>query len=162
MLEEGIDIILIETMTDLSEAIIALKTAKSLSPSTPVSVSLTFDLTPRGPYTIMGNNVKQACLSLKEAGADIVGSNCGNGIENMIKIAAEFTRHTNLPTIFQSNAGLPEMYGDKAVYSEIPEFMAYKCRQLLRLGVRIIGGCCGTTPEHISAMRATVNSHERV
>ena len=160
MLEEGIDIILIETMTDLSEALIALETAKRLTSSIPVSVSMTFDITPRGPYTIMGNDVKQVCQSLKEAGANLIGSNCGKGIESMIKIATEYVRFTNLPTIFQSNAGIPDMRGDKAVFPETPEFMAEKSLKLLNLGVRIVGGCCGTTPEHISALRATVDSYK--
>ena len=160
MLEEGIDVIFIETMTDLSEALIALRAAKSLAPDTPISVSMTFQLTPRGPYTIMGNAVEQVCVSLKDEGADMLGSNCGNGIESMVKLAAEFGRHTDLPTIFQSNAGIPEMRGDKAVYPETPEFMAEHSLELLRLGVRVIGGCCGTTPEHISALRATVDSYK--
>ncbi|UCE23924.1 MAG: homocysteine S-methyltransferase family protein [Candidatus Zixiibacteriota bacterium] len=154
---EAVDAVFVETMTDINEAILTVKAAKDLSPSTPVSASMTFDETPRGFLTIMGVSVEQACKELGEAGADIVGSNCGNGIENMTKIAAEFALHTTLPIIIQSNAGLPAIVDGKPIYSETPEFMAANCDQLLDSGVRIIGGCCGTTPEHIASIRKVVS-----
>ncbi len=154
---EGVDVVFVETMTDINEAILAVKAAKALSPSTPVSACMTFDETPRGFFTIMGVSVEQACKELGEAGADIVGSNCGNGIENMVKIAAEFARHTTLPIIIQSNAGLPAIVDGKPIYSETPEFMAANCDQLLDSGVRIIGGCCGTTPQHIASIREIID-----
>ncbi len=95
------------------------------------------------------------------AGADIVGSNCGNGIEAMLAIAEEFVRHTTLPVMIQSNAGLPELHDGHAVYAETPAFMADRIPRLLDLGVRIIGGCCGTTPEHIAAFRRVIDNHRR-
>jgi len=153
---EGVDLICIETMTDLAEATLAIKAAKSVSPSTPVCATMTFDSTPKGFFTIMGISIEQAAKGLTEAGADIIGSNCGNGIENMIKIAAEFKQHTSLPLIIQSNAGLPEMKGNMPVYPETPQFMAERCRKLLECGVNIIGGCCGTTPDHIAAIKKVV------
>jgi 5-methyltetrahydrofolate--homocysteine methyltransferase len=159
---ENPDIILVETMTDLREATLAIKAARTIAPSLPVSASMTYNVTPNGFFTFMGVSVEQAAIGLAEAGADIIGSNCGNGIENMVLIATEYTKHTHLPLIIQSNAGLPTMKGDKAVYPETPEFMADKCRQLLKLGVRIIGGCCGTTPEHIAAIRAIVKQENRL
>jgi 5-methyltetrahydrofolate--homocysteine methyltransferase len=94
---------------------------------------------------------------MEMAGADVIGSNCGNGIERMIEIAREFKQHTSLPLIIQSNAGLPEMTSDGPIYSETPEFMADNARALVEIGVQIIGGCCGTTPEHIAAMRRVVD-----
>ena len=157
LLAEGIDLIFVETMTDLAEATLVIKAAKSLSPSTPVCATMTFDATPRGFYTVMGVSIEQAATGLAEAGADVIGSNCGNGIENMIKIAEEFRRHSPLPLLIQSNAGLPEIRDDKVVYAETPEFMAEKSRQLLDAGVNIIGGCCGTTPAHITAFRQIVD-----
>ncbi|UCC43720.1 MAG: homocysteine S-methyltransferase family protein, partial [Candidatus Zixiibacteriota bacterium] len=127
-----------------------------LSPATPVAATMTFDETPRGFFTIMGVSVEQAAKELEEAGADIIGSNCGNGIENMIKIAAEFRKHTNVPLAIQSNAGLPQTIDGSLVYAETPEFMAEKSRELIDIGVSIIGGCCGTTPAHIAAMREVI------
>lgn len=154
---EGVNLVCVETMTDLAEATLAVRAAKSISPFIPVSASMTFDSTPRGFFTVMGVDIQQAAAGLADAGADIVGSNCGNGIENMIKIATQFREHTTLPLIIQSNAGLPEMTGGALVYPETPMFMAEKCRQLLACGVSIVGGCCGTTPEHIAAIRNVVD-----
>jgi 5-methyltetrahydrofolate--homocysteine methyltransferase len=157
VVEAGVDAISVETMTDLAEATLAVKAAKEVSPSTPVLAEMTFDHTPKGFYTVMGVSIKDAAAGLEEAGADVIGSNCGNGIENMVKIAREFKKCTKLPVIIQSNAGLPKMRGDKPVYPEMPEFMAEKAKQLVRIGVSIIGGCCGTTPEHIKVMRKVVD-----
>jgi 5-methyltetrahydrofolate--homocysteine methyltransferase len=158
VLAEGVDIVCVETMTDLNEAKIAVQTARRLSPEVPIMATMTFDPTPRGFFTVMGVSVEQAAHGLAEAGANIVGSNCGNGIENMVKIAAEFRKRTELPLIIQSNAGLPEMRDGQAVYTETPEFMAEKAQQLLDIGISIIGGCCGTTPGHIRALRAVVDA----
>ncbi|MEE8193267.1 MAG: homocysteine S-methyltransferase family protein, partial [Gemmatimonadales bacterium] len=80
--------------------------------------------------------------------------------EVMIRIAEEFRRAGDLPIIIQPNAGLPEIEGGKAVYSETPEFTADRARQLIDTGVRIIGGCCGTTPDHTRALREMVNEHQ--
>jgi 5-methyltetrahydrofolate--homocysteine methyltransferase len=157
IVETGVDAISIETMTDLTEASLAVKAAKAVSPSTPVTAAMTFDPTPKGFYTVMGVSVQDAAKELKEAGADIIGSNCGNGIENMIKIASEFKQHSNLPLIIRSNAGLPKMQGDKPTWPETPEFMAQKAEKLISLSISIIGGCCGTTPEHIRAIRKMVD-----
>ncbi len=153
----GIDMICIETMTDLNEAVLAVKAAKSVSQTIPVAATMTFDLTPNGFFTIMGTGIEQAATGLADAGADIIGSNCGNGIENMIKIAEEFKKRTSLPVMIQSNAGLPVMKGENTVYPETPEFMAEGCEKLLKIGVNIIGGCCGTAPDHIAAFRKVID-----
>jgi 5-methyltetrahydrofolate--homocysteine methyltransferase len=150
---EGVDLFCVETMTDLTEATLAVGACKTVSPATPVCATMTFDVTPRGFFTIMGVSVEQAAHGLADAGADVIGSNCGNGIEAMIEIAREFKKHSSLPLIIQSNAGLPEMQDGQPVYRESPEFMTKKARALIDIGVRIIGGCCGTTPEHIAALR---------
>lgn len=153
-----VDIICIETMTDLKEATLAIKAAKTVSPTTPVIATMTFDFTPKGFYTIMGVNIEEAVSGLEMAGADIIGSNCGNGIENMIKIAREFKKYSNLPLIIQPNTGPPKLEGNTPVYQETPEFIAEKAKELVAIGVSIIGGCCGTTPEHIRAIRKMVDS----
>lgn len=157
LIHSGVDIICIETMTDLTEATLAIKAAKTVSPSTPVMATMTFDPTPRGFYTVMGINIEQASKGLETAGADIIGSNCGNGIENMIKIAIEFRQKSRLPLIIQSNAGLPVIKRNTTIYPETPEFMAEKAKELVSIGVSIIGGCCGTTPEHIRALCEMLN-----
>lgn len=158
--DAGVDCVCIETMLDLTEATLAVKAAKDVSPHVPVTATMTFDETPRGFFTVMGVSVEAAASGLSDAGADAVGSNCGNGIEVMIGIANEFRRVSDMPLIIQPNAGLPEIEGGNAVYSETPEFTADRARQLIAAGVSIIGGCCGTTPDHTRAVREVVNEHE--
>ena len=156
--EEGIDLFIIETMTDLAEARIALRAAKRVAPGVPAAVTLTFDPTPKGFFTIMGQGIEQVCRELEEAGADILGSNCGNGLEKMIRIAAGFREHTEKPLLIQSNAGLPLAETDRLVYPESPAFFGERTPELLEIGVSIVGGCCGTTPEHVRAIRRAVDA----
>ncbi len=158
LVSAGVDLVCIETMTDLGEAVCALKAAKQVSGTVPVIATMTFDETPKGFFTIMGVNIKTAVEGLESAGADIIGSNCGNGIENMVRIGREFRERTKLPVIIQSNAGLPELRDKEVVYPESPDFMAGKVVELIDLGVSIIGGCCGTTPDHIRAFRKAVDA----
>jgi len=159
VIAEGVDAVCIETMTDLTEATLAIRAARSLSSTTPVLATMTFDATPRGFFTMMGVTIEQAVAGLLEAGADVIGSNCGNGIDNMVRIAEEFRKHTSCPLIIQSNAGLPRIENGLAVYTETPDFMAARADRLLDLGVSIVGGCCGTTPAHITAIRRVVDQH---
>jgi 5-methyltetrahydrofolate--homocysteine methyltransferase len=152
----GADLVCIETMTDLAEAVLAVRAARAAAPALPVMATLTFEPTRRGFFTVMGTSVEQAVRGLSEAGADILGSNCGNGSEVMVEIAREFRARTGRPVAIQPNAGLPEPRGGETVYPETPEFMAAQARALVQAGVAIIGGCCGTTPEHVRALRRVV------
>jgi 5-methyltetrahydrofolate--homocysteine methyltransferase len=154
LVEAGVDAMTIETMTDLREATIALQAVRDISADLPLLATMTFDRTPRGFFTVMGVNIERAAKGLAEAGAEVVGSNCGNGSETMVEIAREFARCTDAPLLIQPNAGLPKLIEGKNVYGESPEFMATQAAALLDLGVKIIGGCCGTTPGHIRALRA--------
>jgi 5-methyltetrahydrofolate--homocysteine methyltransferase len=161
LIEAGADLICVETMIDLNEAAIAVRAARSISTGVPVIATMTFEATPRGFFTTMGATVEQACSTLIEAGADIIGSNCGNGIDTMLEIAREFAAHATSPVIIQSNAGLPDPGGGELVYPESPEYMAERVSQLMDLGIAIIGGCCGTTPEHIRAIRAAIDARSK-
>ncbi|MHC4093177.1 MAG: homocysteine S-methyltransferase family protein, partial [Planctomycetota bacterium] len=158
LIRAGIDLICIETMVDLSEAELAVKAAKDALPEISVTATMTFDATPRGFHTIMGVSVPEAASGLREAGADVVGSNCGNGIEKMVAVARDFRGCSDMPLIIQSNAGLPRTENGALVYEETPAFMAEKAKELVAIGVSVIGGCCGTTPEHIRAIRQMVDS----
>jgi 5-methyltetrahydrofolate--homocysteine methyltransferase len=159
--DAGADIICVETMTDLAEAVLAVRAAKAAAPNIPIMATMTYDSTPRGFFTIMGVTVERAAVELAEAGADVIGSNCGNGIDNMVKIAREYRAASKLPIIIQSNAGLPQRHGEGLVYPETPEYMAARVKDLIGAGVSIIGGCCGTAPEHIAAIRKEVDHHGR-
>ena len=153
----GVDLVCIETMTDLHEATLAVRAARKAAPGVPVVATMTFERTRRGFFTVMGVSIEQAVRGLTEAGADVLGSNCGYGIETMIEVARAFRASTDRPIAIQANAGLPEQRGSELVYLETPEFMAEKAAALLGVGVSIIGGCCGTTPEHIRAIRRVVD-----
>jgi len=157
LVEAGADFICVETMIDLTEARLAIEAARSHSAEIPIIATMTFDAIPRGFFTTMGVTVEQACAGLVEAGANIVGSNCGNGIDKMVEIAREFVTHSSVPVIIQSNAGVPENVAGEVIYPESPEFMAERVGQLMDLGVVIIGGCCGTGPDHIRALRAAID-----
>ena len=161
MINVGVDLICIETMTDLQEIMLAVKAAKSVSLRTPVMATMTFDKVPKGFYTIMGVNIEKTVEGLTEAGADIIGSNCGHGIDDMIEIAKQIKTISSKPIVIQSNAGLPENKGNELVYRESPSYFAEKTIELIEAGVSIIGGCCGTTPEHIGAIRKVVDSTSR-
>jgi 5-methyltetrahydrofolate--homocysteine methyltransferase len=106
----------------------------------------------------MGTSVEKAVRGLEAAGADVVGSNCGTGIEDMVKIARVMVGATRLPILIQPNAGLPESRDGRVVYNETPDTMAARVPDLLGLGVAIVGGCCGTTPDHTRAIRRAVEA----
>jgi 5-methyltetrahydrofolate--homocysteine methyltransferase len=155
----GVDMICIETMTDVAEAELAVRAVRDLSGLIPVLATVTFGKSKKGFRTIMGTDIPGAAGRLEAAGADVIGSNCGNGSGDMIEIAREFTRCSRTPIMIQSNAGLPVQSGETLVYPETPDFLAEKAMEMLKLGVRIIGGCCGTTPDHIRAIRRTVDAY---
>jgi 5-methyltetrahydrofolate--homocysteine methyltransferase len=158
LLEAGVDLICIETMTDAAEAVLAIGAVRSLNPKIPIMATITFGKTPRGYFTIMGNSIKDSVSMIQNAGADIVGSNCGNGTDAMIEIACEFRKYTSGPVAIQSNAGLPSSCEGILIYPETPEYFSKKAAELIDLGVQIIGGCCGTTPDHIRALRKIVDA----
>ena len=158
LIESGVDLLCIETMTDINESVIAIESARKISQDIPIIATMTFDVIPQGCVTIMGNDVAEVCAKLQEAGANVIGSNCGNGTKNMITIAKEFLSNTELPIIIQSNAGIPTIVDDHVVYQETPGEFADFTKILLELGVSIIGGCCGTTPDHIKSIKQAVDA----
>lgn len=147
-----VDFFCIETMTDLAEAVLAVQAVRAVAGAIPVVATMTFDRTPRGFFTVMGTSIAVAARELVKAGADVVGSNCGNGIDVMVEIACEFRRQTPWPLAIQSNAGLPERRGTELLYAENPQYTAQRAVTLAEMGVAIIGGCCGTTPAHVRAI----------
>jgi 5-methyltetrahydrofolate--homocysteine methyltransferase len=151
----GIDVVLIETMSDLAEVEAAVRAAGSVVPDLPIIATLSFDTNLR---SMMGVRPAQAVTALAAAGVDAVGANCGRGPEEMETIAAEMVaaRTEGLLIVAQSNAGLPQVVGDHFEYDKTPADLAEHARVLQGLGVDLIGACCGSTPEHIAAMSAAV------
>jgi 5-methyltetrahydrofolate--homocysteine methyltransferase len=146
----GADILIIETMSALDEASIAVKAARENTRCT-IIATMTFTKTPNNEYrTMMGVSPAEMTTTLEEAGAHIIGSNCGNGIADMVGIVKAIRKtDRDIPVIIQPNAGIPELVDGKTVFRESPEMMASFVTDLIKEGVNIIGGCCGTTPEHI-------------
>jgi 5-methyltetrahydrofolate--homocysteine methyltransferase len=152
----GADALCIETMTSLTEATQAVRAAKE-NTRLPVICTFTFDARPKGFFTMMGVTPERAAAGAVAAGADLVGANCGNGIDNMIEIARRMRAAVpGTPILIQANAGMPTVEEGKTVFKETPEYMASRVEELIRAGANIIGGCCGTTPEHIAAIAKAV------
>jgi 5-methyltetrahydrofolate--homocysteine methyltransferase len=149
----GADIIIIETMSAIDEASLAVKAARENTKCT-VIITMTFSRTPKGEYrTMMGVSPEEMVISMKEAGAHIIGSNCGNGIEDMIGIVKAIRATDNkIPVMIQANAGVPALIDGETVFRETPEIMASYIPELIKAGANIIGGCCGTTPDHIRSI----------
>ena len=155
----GIDVVLIETMSDLGEVVAAVEAARRVVPDAPVIATLSFDTNLR---SMMGVRPADAVAALAEAGVDAVGANCGRGPEEMEIIAAELVkaRAGDVLIVAQSNAGLPQLVGDRFEYDAPPEELADHARALRDLGVDLIGACCGSTPAHVAAMnRALLSLH---
>ena len=151
----GADAVVVETMTAVEEAALAVRAARD-NTGLVVMATMVFDKGPRGFFTMMGITPEAAVHAMEDAGAHVVGSNCGNGIDNMLDIARRMRGETDGFLLIHSNAGIPAMRGGEIVYPESPEYMAERFRELADLGVNIIGGCCGTGPEHIRALASAV------
>jgi 5-methyltetrahydrofolate--homocysteine methyltransferase len=147
----GVDFFLVETMTDLEEARIAITAIREAS-LRPVVATSVFSKGAKGYRSIMGKSPEETALALIEAGATFVGTNCSGGIEEAVEIMKVMTAVSKAATVAQPNAGIPRMDGPDLVYPETPAAMALGVPPLLALGVHMIGGCCGTTPAHIEAL----------
>lgn len=148
----GADLIIIETMFDLTEALAAVKGAREAC-DLPVFATMTFQQTARGFVTIMGNGVEASLKELLAAGAVAVGANCSLGSDSMLTMAREVREVIDAPLIFQPNAGMPEVREGETLYPEKKDDYAENLILLKEAGIEIIGGCCGTTPDYIRAIK---------
>jgi 5-methyltetrahydrofolate--homocysteine methyltransferase len=151
----GVDAILIETMSDLSEVEAAVAAAQEVAPGMPIITTLSFDTNLR---TMMGVKPGMAVKHLAALGVRIIGANCGRGTDEMSQIAKELVeaRPEGVFIITQSNAGLPKLQGDVFVYDGTPEEMARYAKEMKDLGVNIVGSCCGSSPAHTTAIAAAI------
>ena len=155
----GADALCIETMTAIDEAVIAVRAARA-STTAEVICTFTFDRTASGEYrTLMGHAPVEAGQAVLEAGAHVIGTNCGNGMTGMTGIARELhTAFPGVPILVQANAGLPRLVEGVNTWPEGPAEMAGQVAGLVEAGAGIVGGCCGTTPDHIRAIRKAVDA----
>jgi 5-methyltetrahydrofolate--homocysteine methyltransferase len=155
--EGGVDLILVETMSDLGEVEAAVRAAQQVAPQLPVVVTMSFDTKLR---TMMGVTPAAAVQALAALGVAAVGANCGRGPVELETVMAQMAavRPEGLLLIGQSNAGLPQLVGDRFVYDAPPPMMAAHAVALAGLGIDLVGACCGSTPEHVAAMAAELGS----
>jgi methionine synthase I (cobalamin-dependent) len=151
----GADAIVIETMSDLAEAGIAVGAAKATG--LPVVACMVFDSGKKRDRTMMGVTPTQAAEELTRIGADAIGANCGTGIEDYVPVCAGLAAATPLPIWIKPNAGLPELEDGKVVYRTSPAEFAGNVSRLVEAGARFVGGCCGTDPSFIEAMRGALD-----
>ncbi len=142
---EKIDLIIIETMMDLNEARLAATAARSVS-DLPVICQVTFST---GGKTLMGNNPKSVVESLSELGIEVVGANCSLGPKELFPLAKEIFSLSHLPVIIQPNAGQPHLEQGKTVYPISEKEFSEWAEKFVDIGVKIVGGCCGTTPSQM-------------
>ncbi|MDH3251847.1 MAG: homocysteine S-methyltransferase family protein [Ignavibacteria bacterium] len=146
--------IVLETFSDVAELTIALSAARATG--LPVVASMVYDSGKERDRTMMGTTPEEAARAIEQAGADVIGANCGTGIEAYIPVCTRLRRATALPVWIKPNAGLPEMTGDRIVYRQTPEEFARHALALRDAGASFIGGCCGTTPEFIRELHAVL------
>lgn len=150
--EAKADAIVIETMMDMTEALAAIAAAKKTG--LPVIANMVFDSGKDKDRTMMGNPPEEVVEKFTSAGVDVIGSNCGKGIEGFIPICKRMRAVTDLPLWMKANAGMPEIIKGETVYSVTPDQFAAFVPELINAGANFIGGCCGTNPDFIAAVKA--------
>ena len=147
LVEGGVDVLILETFTWLEELLIAIRVARSIVPDMPLIAQMAY---PSGGRTAFGLEAHRCGLEALEAGADVIGSNCGRGVKAMLEAVESLSvLRDRAPISAFPNAGMPEVVDHRTVYSTPPSYMADKVAEMVKMGVRLIGGCCGTTPAHI-------------
>ncbi len=150
LLQSGVDLILIETIIDLNEALAAVQAARKISDSIPLACTLSFN---ENGITVMGNRAEDAAVKLLGSGTDFIGANCSIGSDSMLAVVKKIREASpDGKLIFQPNAGLPQLLDGKTIYNETPGVMASNIEKFIPYGPSILGACCGSTPGHISAI----------
>ena len=152
----GVDVMWVETMSDVSEAVAAVQGARDAAPDKPVIATMSFDT--RG-HTMMGVSPEKAADALLEAGATAVGGNCGNGPEELIPVLERMrAAFPDATLVAKANVGQPLLIGMSVAYETTPEMMAEFARRFREAGANVVGACCGSTPPHLRAMAEAINS----
>jgi len=159
MLEGDVDFLLLETFEVLEEVEAGLRGFRQADDTLPVAITISFSSP--GGRTMMGNDGAEVAQRLQDAGADIIGANCGEP-DSLLAAVEAMAPEARVPMMAQANAGVPQLVDGKQVFSWGPEEAAELAEKLLRLGVRIIGGCCGTTPAHIAKIAEVAAAFNRV
>jgi len=153
--EGGADVLIIETFSQLQEILLAIEIARREAPELPVIAQMVF---PARSMTVHGEDALTCGRRMRAAGAVVVGTNCGRGIDAMVTAVARMSPLAGEGTPLSAfpNAGMPEMVGGRTIYPAQPGYMAARAREMIKSGVHLIGGCCGTTPAHIQEFRSAL------
>ena len=147
----GVDLFSIETMIDIEEALLAVKAIRNISEK-PIIANMTYSQTGKGYYTVMGNSLAECTQKFLDAGADIIGTNCNLDSADLHELAEELLSLTTTPISIKPNAGQPVLNGDTVSYGQSAEEFVDGMMKIHQLGIQILGGCCGTTPEYINQL----------
>ncbi len=155
LIEGGVDAILVETIIALEEAVAALKAAAEVAPEFPRCCTMSFGMAGR---TEFGVTPEDAVRALEDQGVSALGANCGGGSKETLPVVEKLAAAASVPVIAHPNAGLPRLEGGVTIFPETPEEMAAYAVRMVAAGARVVGGCCGSTPEHIRAIAAAVRA----
>jgi methionine synthase I (cobalamin-dependent) len=154
LIEGGVDVLWIETMSDLGEVRAAVEGARAASPQIPIVATMTFDT---AGHTMMGVSPEKAVEALEQLELAAFGANCGNGVEEIEEVIRKMhTVNSDATLVAKANAGIPHLENGVAVYGASPEMMAAYAERAIAAGAKIVGGCCGSTTDHIRAMAKTL------
>jgi homocysteine S-methyltransferase len=151
----GVDVLIIETFSSLDEILLAIEVARSEAPDLPIISQMVF---PARGRSVRGDDALTCGQKMCEAGAAMVGTNCGRGVDAMVSAIGKMSALAGEGVVLSAfpNAGLPEMIGHRMIYPAQPGYMANRAKEMIRNGVHLIGGCCGTTPAHIQEFRSAL------
>ncbi|MEE9379401.1 MAG: homocysteine S-methyltransferase family protein [Candidatus Lokiarchaeia archaeon] len=157
LLEVGVDLWHIETISDLEEILAAIKAVREVSKK-PIIASITYKRTKRGFFTIMGDSLETCVRALNNEDVDVIGANCTLGSHDMVDLLKNAIDFADKPLSVKPNAGQPVIKGDQTYYEQPIEDFANDIKEMIELGAKIVGGCCGTSPQTLSAIREIINS----
>ena len=158
LLEKGVDLFHIETVSDIEEITTAIKAVREISEK-PIIASITYKKTKRGFFTIMGDSLENCIETLENEKVDVIGANCTLGSNEMLSLLKEAIKITDKPLSVKPNAGQPRIEGIKTYYDQPIEEFADDILEMIKIGAKIVGGCCGTSPETIRSIRKIIDSY---
>jgi len=153
--DEGADLLVLETFSELDEVLLALEAVRAVV-QLPVVASMSFDSGPQRTQTAAGAEAAECAGRLTEAGADAIGCNCGAGVAHVLPAVVALRANTSRPVWCKPSVGLPDVQDGLPAYPQTPEEFVRPLPKVLEAGVNVLGGCCGTTPDHIAALAALV------
>jgi 5-methyltetrahydrofolate--homocysteine methyltransferase len=158
LLEKGVNLYHVETISDLEEILTAIRAIREVS-NKPIIASITYKKTKRGFFTIMGDSLEKCIKALKSEKVDVIGTNCTLGSADMLDLVKQAIKMTNVPISAKPNAGQPRFEGLQTFYDQPIEEFVRNIQEMINLGVKVVGGCCGTSPKTINEIRKIIDKN---